>query len=116
MLSKKSIKVLSIIVLVVMLLIMVGNVAFAYTIPKPIEPTGEDSDVSNAIGQVLGVMQYVGFVAAVIVAMYLGITYITKSPEGKAEIKKQLPLFVGGIAILVFASTIVGFIKTTLGA
>ena len=115
MLSKKSIKVISIIMMVVMLLVAMGNVAFAYTVPSPNKEVSINSEVTGGLSTILGIMQWVGYAAAVVVAMYLGITYITKSPEGKAEIKKQLPLFIGGIAILVFASAIVTAIKTNLG-
>lgn len=115
MLSKKSIKIISVVVLAVMLLMTIGSSVFAYTIPDPTEPTGT-AGMETVIGRVLGIMQWAGFMIAVVVAMYLGISYITKSPEGKAEIKKQLPLYIGGIAVIVFASVIVTFIRSTLSS
>lgn len=114
MLSKKSMKILSVIVLVVMLLVTLGNVVCAVTVPTPNEVT-PNAEVSTALGNILGIMKWVGIAVAVVIAMYLGISYITKSPEGKADIKKQLPLFIGGIAIVLSASAIVGFIQTALG-
>ena len=48
--------------------------------------------------------------------MFLGIKYITASPDGKAEIKKTLALYVGGIALLLSASVIVGSIQDALSS
>ena len=115
MLSKKSVKVVSIIMMVAMLLMAVGNVAFAVDVPSATGEVSIDSDINAAVVTVLNVMQWIGITAAVIVAMYLGIQYITKAPEGKADIKKNLPIFIGGIVVLLFASAIVTFIKNSLG-
>ncbi len=132
--NKKFIKVVSIILLVAILLgtfgstVMaadvtgattnagntVSSVAAAGSIPSPTTPpiTG---DVNSAVQTILGIIQWGGIVAAVAVAMFIGIKYITASPEGKAEIKKTLGLYVAGVAILLSASGIVTFIKQALG-
>lgn len=115
MLNKKSIKILSIIIMVVMLLIAVGNVALGLSVTIPQEQNVNTSAMDATIGKVFTVIQYIGIIVAVIMAMYLGITYITKSPEGKADIKKQLPLFIGGIVLLLSASVIVGLIGNAIG-
>ncbi len=114
MINKKSIKIISIVLLVIMLLTVVSNVAFAYNVPEATEVDVNDK-VETGLSQILGIMKWVGIAVAVVVAMYLGISYILKSPEGKADIKKQLPLFVGGIAVVLLASAIVGFIQNALG-
>ncbi len=132
--NKKSIKVVSIILLVVILIGTFGSTVFAAdgagavsnaantaagttaasSIPNPTTPpiTG---DVNSAVQTILGIIQWGGIVAAVAVAMFIGIKYITASPEGKAEIKKTLGLYVAGVAILLSASGIVTFIKQALG-
>ena len=110
MLNKKSIKVLSIVLMAVMLLIGIGSSVLAADIPpiKPFEPTEE---VNDTVGSILGIIQWGGIIAAVIIAMFIGIKYITSSPEGKGEIKKTLGYYVGGIVILLSASVIVTAIK-----
>ncbi len=114
MLNKKSIKVINIAILVIMLLMIFGNTALAITVPEANDGVGLGG-MESAVSNILGIMKAVGIATAAVVAMYLGISYITKSPEGKAEIKKQLPLFIGGIAVVLFATAIVSFIADNLG-
>lgn len=110
MLSKKSIKIISVVLFVAMLLLTVGSTVFAVDVPKANDVT-IDQNLSNTIGNVLGFIRWGGIVAAVIIAMFIGIKYITSAPEGKAEIKKTLGYYVGGIVILLSASTIVTVIQ-----
>lgn len=116
MLSKKSIKVLSIVLLVVVLLVTLGSSVMAVTVPEPTDPSATSiSQIEGPVKTILGIIQWGGIVAAVAVAMFIGIKYITASPEGKAEIKKTLGLYVAGVAILLSASAIVTFIMNALG-
>ncbi len=114
MLNKKSIKVISIVLLAVVLLATVASTisAAAVTVPTPsdVNTTGLDNTVSS----ILGIIRWAGIVIAVIIAMFLGIKYITASPDGKAEIKKTLALYVGGIALLLSASVVVTIIQNAL--
>lgn len=114
MLSKKSIKVISVLVMAIMLLIALGNVAMAVTIPGPTEVPS--SDLNETIGKVLGGIQWAGIIIAVIIAMFVGIKFITSSPEGKAEVKKTALFYVGGIVLLLAASTIVRVIANSIKA
>ena len=113
MLSKKSIKILSIVLLVVMFLVMLGSTVLAVEVPKAADYTPE-GDISTTVSKVLGIIKWAGIVAAVGVAMFIGIKYITSSPDGKAEVKKTLLIYVGGIVILLSASAIVAAIQTNL--
>ena len=113
MLNKKSIKVLNIIVIAIMLLMVMGNAVFA-TVPT-VTPYSPDENVNGTVGKILGIIQWGGIVAAVAVAMFIGIKYITASPDGKAEIKKTVLFYVLGIVILLSASGIVTAIKSGLG-
>lgn len=110
MLSKKSIKIISVVLFVAMLLLTVGSTVFAVDVPKANDVT-IDQNLSNTIGNVLGFIRWGGIVAAVVIAMFIGIKYITSAPEGKAEIKKTLGYYVAGIVILLSASTIVTVIQ-----
>ena len=114
MLSKKSIKVISVLVLAVMMLITLGNVAMAVTIPPVTGDVAESADLNDTIGKVLGVIQWAGIIIAVIIAMFVGIKFITSSPEGKAEVKKTALFYVGGIVLLLAASTIVRVIANSI--
>ena len=114
--NKKFIKVLSIIMLVVMMLVVIGSsVSAAPTVPTPSD-VNINSSVSTTVNTVLGIVKYGGIVVAVCVAMFIGIKYITASPEGKAEVKKTIMFYVGGIVILLSASAIVAAIQSTLGS
>ena len=113
MLNKKSIKVISIVLLGVVLLVTVAStISAAVTVQTPTDVStgGIDSTVSS----ILGIIRWAGIVIAVIIAMFLGIKYITASPDGKAEIKKTLALYVGGIALLLSASVVVTIIQNAL--
>lgn len=113
MLSKKSVKILSVVLLVVMLLVSFGTSVMAVDVPTPndVTPTPE---INNTVSNVLGFIRWGGIVAAVIVAMFIGIKYITSAPDGKAEIKKTLGYYIGGIVLLLSASAIVTVIQNNL--
>ena len=113
MLNKKSVKILSIIVMTVMMLMTIGSSVFAaVTIPNANAPVTSKFDTT--IGTVLGLIQYGGIIAAVIIAMIIGIKYITSAPEGKAEVKKTATFYIAGIALLLSASVIVTIIGNTI--
>ena len=50
----------------------------------------------------------------VLVLGFLGIKYVTSSPDGKADLKKQLGIYVLGLVFILGATTIVGIIKTAI--
>lgn len=113
MLNKKSVKVISIILLAVMLLCTLSTTVFAdVNVPAPSDV--DTGALNETVGNVLGLIKWGGLVAAVIVAMFIGIKYITASPDGKAEIKKTVGFYVAGIVILLSASGIVTWIQTNL--
>ena len=62
----------------------------------------------------LGFFQVVGYIAAVIVLVWLGVKYIMASPEGKAEIKKQAFAYVLGAVLLFAAGSIVGWLRESI--
>lgn len=114
MLSKKSIKIISIVAFAAMMLLALGNVAFAATtIPGATDPQNTDK-LNTIVGTVLGVIRWGGIILAVIIAMFIGIKFITSSPEGKAEVKKTAIFYVAGIVILLAASTIVSVIANSI--
>ena len=108
---KKMSKIISV-VLIITTILSAFCMVFASepSIPTATAPNGA-SDVSNIAGMVIYVIQIIAFAAAVIMLMFVGIKFLTASPEGKAEVKKIAVIYVVG-AILLFAATgILGIIK-----
>ena len=58
---------------------------------------------------------WVGVMIAVGMMIFLGIKYVTASPDGKADLKKQLGIYVLGLVLILAATTIVGIIANALG-
>lgn len=102
---KKS-KMFSIVVIVMMLMLILSNLILAY---DPSYINGQTNTISanqaKAMGEkILGIVQVVGTIAAIITLIILGIKYMTGSVEEKAEYKKTLmPYLIG--AVLVLAAT-----------
>ena len=101
--NKKLARVLTIIATIV-LCVGLTTISFATT-PGDLKPTdpGNDSQVYTVGQRIMGVIQAVAIVIAVLVLMVLGIKYMMGSAEEKAEYKKTfIPYIVG--AVLVFAA------------
>lgn len=103
-------KVLSIVVIAIMLLAIASNVAFALN-PASIKPnTSGTSSLTNLGGRVVGVVQTVGSIVAVLVLVVLGIKYMMGSTEEKAEYKKTMIPYVVGAVLIFAASNVAGFV------
>ena len=107
--SKKTVRIISTLLTIMLMLIMVATPVFAAkTIGGvSIDPkTDHDgaADMRTAGNKILGIIQTVGTIIAVGVLMVLGIKYMMGSAEEKASYKKtMIPYIVG--AILIFAAT-----------
>lgn len=112
MLNKKSMKVISIVILAIVLLMSIGSTVFGVTIPGPKDP--DTAKINGTVETVFGIIRWGGIIIAVVIAMFIGIKYITSSPEGKAEVKKTAMYYVGGIILLLAASTIVTVIGNSI--
>ena len=114
MLNKKSIKIIGIVLFVALLLATVASTAcFAANIPSP-DPAVKVGGIETTVKTILGIIQWAGFAIAVGMAMFVGIKYVTSSPDGKAEIKKTLTIYILGIVLIASASAIVGIISNNL--
>ncbi len=109
---KKSIKVISILLLAIMLVASIATTAFAAvnlnTTLENIENQNlngnADTQITKLGGNVVNIIQIIGIVIAVIVLLVIGIKYMIGSASEKAEYKKtMIPYIVG--AALVFAGT-----------
>lgn len=109
---KKSIKVISTLLLAIMLVASIATTAFAAvnlnTTISNIENqnlnVNADSQITKVGGNIVNIIQIVGIVIAVIVLLVIGIKYMIGSASEKAEYKKTMIPYVVG-AVLVFAGT-----------
>ena len=65
--------------------------------------TDAASAVTTTANNIVGIVQVICYATAVIMLIYLGVKFITASPEAKADIKKSAIMYVIG-AIIVFAA------------
>lgn len=109
---KRSIKVISTLLLAIMLVTSIATTAFATVnlnttisnIEKQNLNGNADQQITKVGGNIVNIIQVVGIVIAVIVLLVIGIKYMMGSASEKAEYKKtMIPYLVG--AVLVFAGT-----------
>ena len=104
--STKTMKILTVIATVLMIISIGTPIVNALTpleVPLNTSAAGTQ-EVKNFGGNIMGVIQTVGIVLAVVILMVLGIKYMMGSAEEKAEYKKtMIPYIVG--AILIFAAS-----------
>ncbi|MNT27884.1 TrbC/VIRB2 family protein [compost metagenome] len=81
------------------------NITYAALSPKNLTANYQNTTEIQTVGEkVMGIIQTVGVVTAVIILMVLGIKYMMGSAEEKAEYKKTMMPYVIG-AILIFGAT-----------
>jgi len=103
---RKMSKIISVVLLITTIL-SAFSMVFASNgpaIPSGTRPSSGADDVASITNMVIYVIQIIAFAAAVIMLIFVGIKFLTASPEGKAEIKKTAVIYVVG-AILLFAAT-----------
>ena len=104
--SKRTMKILTIITTMLLVISMGASMVYGLD-PKGLSANTSATGTSEVqtLGQnLMGVIQVVGVVLAVIILMILGIKYMMGSAEEKAEYKKtMIPYLVG--AILIFAAS-----------
>ena len=103
---KKSIKIVSIL-LIVLAIVFSSTAVFANDVnPSTIKDkidTSDTNSVQTIGGRIIGIVQVVGNIVAIAMIIVLGIKYMMGSAEERAEYKKTLfPYFIG--AILIFAA------------
>ena len=102
---KKTMKMISVALIIMMVLITLSNSVFA--IEDAIDgmrSTSVNPSVTSFGNRIVSLIQTLGIVIAVVVILILGIQYMMGSAEQKAEYKKtMIPYLVG--AVLIFAAT-----------
>ena len=106
---KKSIKVISTLLLTIMLVASIAGTVLAVdpnTVLNGLDGNGnvQINDLTKVGNNIVTIIQVVGIVIAVIVLLVIGIKYMMGSASEKAEYKKtMIPYIVG--AVLIFAGT-----------
>lgn len=106
---KKSIKVISTLLLAIMLVTPIAGTVLAVdpnTVLNGLNGNGnvQTNDLTKVGNNIVTIIQVVGIVIAVIVLLVIGIKYMMGSASEKAEYKKtMIPYIVG--AVLIFAGT-----------
>ncbi len=70
----------------------------------------QDATYNELAGKIIGIVQLLCYAAAVIVLLYKGVQFMMKSPEAKAELKKELVSYAIGAFILFSIGTIIRII------
>lgn len=106
---KKSIKVISTLLLAIMLVASIAGTVLAVdpnTVLNGLNGNGnvQINDLTKVGNNIVTIIQVVGIVIAVIILLVIGIKYMIGSASEKAEYKKtMIPYIVG--AVLIFAGT-----------
>lgn len=102
--DKKTLRIITILSTVVLML-CICSLSFAAEDPSKLQPkTSNTAQIDNVGQKIMGILQTLGIVVAVIVLMILGIKYMMGSAEEKAEYKKTMIPYVVG-AVLIFGAT-----------
>jgi trbC/VIRB2 family len=72
---------------------------------------GAATAVTKTANNIIGIVQVICYAAAVIMLVYLGVKFITASPEAKADIKKSAIIYVVGAIIVFAAGSLLGVIS-----
>ena len=117
---KKTVRIISTILLTIMLVTSIAGVVFAAPdIDKTIgdidgAKAGDTTKVTNIGGKIINIIQVVGIVVAIAVVLIIGIKYMTGSVEQKAEYKKVMIPYIIGAVLLVAGTSIVRVIFKTI--
>lgn len=106
---KKSLKIVSILMIAIMM-IMVATPVLAVDpgaaiddVKDNIDYTDDNTGVAEKVGNIIGFLQWAGAIAGVLIITIFGIKYMMGSLEEKAEYKKTMVPFIVG-AVVVFAA------------
>ena len=119
---KKTVRIISTILLRIMLVTSIAGVVFAAPdIDKTIgdidgAKAGDTTKVTTIGGKIINIIQVVGIVVAIAVVLIIGIKYMTGSVEQKAEYKKVMIPYIIGAVLLVAGTSIVKVIFNTINS
>ena len=102
--TSKITKIISILVIIAAITLSLNTVLAAGNEISIPDPTAVQSEgFTKTVGNVLGVVTYVCYAAAVILLIILGVKWLMAAPDAKADMKKTAITYVIG-AIMIFAA------------
>ena len=110
--STKTLKILTVVATILLIISMGTSMVYGLS-PKEVKANTSATGTTEvqSLGQnIMGVIQVVGVVLAVIILMVIGIKYMMGSAEEKAEYKKTMILYIVGAVLIFSASTIANVI------
>ena len=115
--NKKTMKILAFVVTLFMVIAMMSSVVNAASgvnlTPSQITAnidSNSQTQITSVGGKIVGIIQVIGIVIAVVVIMVVGIKYMMGSVEEKAEYKKTMIPYVVGCIMVFGISNIVKII------
>ena len=106
--NKKMVKIVNICLIAMVIISIASTAVFAFEpgdLKAKTNVTGEEQ-IKNVGTSIIGILQTVGMVLAVVVLIVLGIKYMMGSAEEKAEYKKTMMPYVVGAALIFAASAL----------
>ncbi len=115
---KKMSKIVTIL-LIVATILSAFSIVFAEStdvgIPSGTNAGYNGSGLDTTVGNVIGIVQFICYAAAVIMIVMLGVKFMTASPDGKAEIKKSAIIYVVGAVLVFAAGALLNLVKNVAG-
>ena len=116
---KKQVKIITTILIILTILCSLANIVLGSTIITSLsgDQTAKftsSSEITNLGQKIIGAIQVIGIVIAVVVLLVLGIKYMVGSAEEKAEYKKTMMPYVVGALLIFAASTIVNVLYNVI--
>ena len=101
--TSKITKIISILVIIAAIALSLNIVLAANAVEIPEASKVTDTNFTGTVGNVLGVVTYGCYAAAVILLIILGVKWLMAAPDAKADMKKTAITYVIG-AIMIFAA------------
>ena len=114
MTMKRIAKILTVLIIIATIATMMSTVfanGASDVLGKLTGNTDAASAVTTTANNIVGIVQVICYATAVIMLIYLGVKFITASPEAKADIKKSAIMYVIGAIIVFAAGALLGVIS-----
>ena len=116
---KKQVKIITTILMILAILCSLANIEFGSAIITSLSgdktATITSTSMTNLGSKIIGTIQVLGIIIAVVILLVLGIKYMVGSAEEKAEYKKTMMPYVVGALLIFAASTIVNILYNVIG-
>ena len=113
--KKVILKVFIVILVLLTLGLIINNNAFAWEMNldkyENADAGRAGNTVTDVVGAIINVISTIGAGVAIIMLIVIGIKYVSSSPEGKADAKKDLPGYIIGAVILFGVSGILKILQ-----